>query len=463
LQTADSPWKDPLYKVQADDYAKMAAKLDDIIAAGGTVRHLVVVMQSPLQRYWSRYVVGASDELALDDTFGASRDASSFGTLMGYAPAWGMHIPVGFYILMYTQGDQGAKTAAMAWMLRHWRAMGNAPPRTIQFDADVASINAVARDAITRVLKETASMLASVAGVELVASGACATDDQRQCARVVLSALRCSDLKSAQADVAEAHAQLLSSSPYPSVPAAGALPMLAKHILEQPASQPVALGFASVLSDALIQAAKDTATLVGSLSSATVKCPRAAGVYRDALDSLVTVVRAGATTAGVSAALLRVHSAADDILKYDLRVRFSVLQSAILQPALDRIGPLLEPTDSFADWCSRLFGLHVRVCEFHVRKAWNENLAGHFCGDKPGKQAALDELREMSMCLTRGEFLRHWDAFRSKYAHKPALVASCSILGSIRRPHNLLACGKHTLVRFPTFSLTRQTQLRWVH
>lgn len=422
--SSSTPWRDPCYRVTAADYSAMADKLDTILAGGGIVEHLVVVAQSPLQRYWSQFVPGMVDELCLDDTFGASRDASSFGTLMGYAPAWGLHIPVGFYVLMYKQGDRDAKTTALVWLLRHWRAMGNEAPRTLTFDADVASINAVAEDTITRLLKETASMLASSAGRGLLAGAERATESQRVCAGVVLDSLRCMDLDAAQRTVAKAYDTLLESSPSPQSPSAGditALPMLAAHILQTPTTQPVAFGFARVLCDSLVSAAKQTARLVAERSKATVRCPQAAEAYCNALDDLVRSVRTGSSTA--ADALRAVHDAADAVLVYDLRVRFSDIQRHVLGSTHSRIAPILEPADSsFTNWCSRLFGLHVRVCEFHVRKAWNDNLAGHFSGDKARKQAALDALREMSMKLCTADFTRHWESFKTTYADKPALV-----------------------------------------
>lgn len=95
------PWADPLYEFTDADYDAMADRLRCVREAGGTVNHHVVLIQTPLQRYWMKVIAGVADVLVCDDTFNASRDDSSFGTLMGYAPKWGRHIPVAFFVLMY--------------------------------------------------------------------------------------------------------------------------------------------------------------------------------------------------------------------------------------------------------------------------------------------------------------------------------------------------------------------------
>lgn len=412
----------PLHLLDAADFEAMAATIEAVIAKGGPVDHLVLFAQAPIQKYWCKHIAGIADMVSGDDTFGASRDDSSFGTLMGYAPAWGLHVPVAFYVLMYKQGCDGEKTSALSWMMRQWREMGNASPRVWQFDGDAASVNAVTADTIHRMLTEIPAMLASSAASGLVSLAQGASEAQIACTSVLRDALRSDNIERAQIEVNDAYTKLLSSSP--SSPPDVSAPMLQSHLRETPAMQPLIAGIANAVLRTLVDAAKSTADLVGKTSKAATRAPEAAAQFSMALDELLRVVSVpGAESHGVSEALERTRTAANELLRYDLKVRWKVFETDVLEPAHARVQAFVDSSDSFGDWCLRLLSTKCRICEFHVRKAWNDNLSGHFSGDKAAKQAAMDELRALSMCRTIADRDTHWIAFKEKYAgNKPKLV-----------------------------------------
>jgi hypothetical protein len=427
-----------LHKYSPGQFKDVADRFDAFLdreADDKVVVHLVAMFQSPLQQYWVKHIKGVTDLVVIDDTFNASRLDASFGVFMGYAPVPGTHVPLACFVNMFEQkadiqqahpadkraGD-GNKRESMLFLFKSFRGLGNPQPLQLQVDGDAATISAVPRDLIARVLIDMPKFLRSSDGVALSTCAASATAEQTALATRLLNALQLSDARDTAAAL-EALAADLNELTLPEfASAAGAAQLsvpsfLAAHLTSDPNLARIIPGICKLVLGMLVRVVKDVVEVARPDDGKESERHRL-----QYLTEFTNAIDLNSPTASASASRIRAY--ATNLMagiKPSLRQRD--LEN-VLQRCSEQLLPLLNPTHSTGQWLRGLLGVLLRLCVFHVYKSWNESFQGYF-PNGASKHAWLADLRALGYAPTAAQFKLKLEDLQRKYnATKPLAVAS---------------------------------------
>jgi hypothetical protein len=413
----------------------MATRVQEVIDAGMQVIHLVALVQAPLQKAWS-HLPGCCRVLVFDDTFNASRIDMSLGAIMGYDPVSGKHLPLALVPLMYEQGVANSKTNALVWVQTAWRRLGNHPPKTWQFDCDMASINSTTLHTIGRALEEVPRFLISDDGRAMVAAcrNTLAEPELIGLARELVSLSNPTSNATFDSSVAALDSIMLASAQ-----------VLNQHI---ESGKPVVTVTATTMVSPALVAVPELAALADAVVGITLTnivdcCCLLASVIGAADRSIAEVANAANYAAKLRLLRKQVWLQVTPTAQESLQLQLAATELGVLGKSLVaavKVPPkssvveeicmsahkalqVLHPTSPVTLWIDGLFGVIVRLCDFHLKKAMKQHVTGHFTGQPDARKRFTADLMSMIHARTEVSFQRQWKALDDSWRPtKPQLM-----------------------------------------
>jgi hypothetical protein len=452
--------------VPAETFELMASQIQEVIDAGMQVIHLVALVQAPLQKEWSQ-LPGCCQVLVFDDTFNASRIDMSLGAIMGYDPVSGKHLPLALVPLMYEQGVPSSKTNALVWVQTTWRRLGNPPPKTWQFDCDMASINSTTLHTIRRALDEVPRFLLSEDGRMMMAASrnVVAVPKLNPLVHDVVALLDSGTnltfglVVDALQKIIQKSAEVLKQHRDAGRPVAIVTPlsMVSPSLAAVPELAALTDAVVGLNITNIVDTCCELATIVGAADRSIAEIKRAAD-YVAKLRMLNKHLWENAKpTADQN---LHWQRTAEELRNLGKTLVDNVkvppkagLVEAICLPAYGAL-QLLHPTSLVTAWIDGLFGVIVRLCDFHLKKAMKQHVTGHFTGQPEARKRFTAALMAMIHARTEESFQRQWKALEGAWRlSKPQLMEYLLSIWIKDGESKFMGLWEHYRRRYPHFLL----------
>jgi hypothetical protein len=136
---------------------------------GNMIRELVVFIQTPMQKAWCNERIGITDVIQFDDTQNITVWDMPMFVFLATDPQTMTEIPVAQGFVIYETKEKYSKTNCIYWLHEQWDRRGNPPIQTHMFDRDQSSFIAMRMLVANRFCREWETVT-NTYGVDTLAS-----------------------------------------------------------------------------------------------------------------------------------------------------------------------------------------------------------------------------------------------------------------------------------------------------
>jgi hypothetical protein len=344
---------------------------------GKRIKELVVFIQTPLQALWCKERIGLTDVIQFDDTQNLTVWDMPYFVFLATDPQTMAEIPVAQGFVIYETKERYSKTNCIRWLFEQWDRRGNPPIQTFMFDRDQSSFIACRILAVQHFIDDWHTICSTYGKDRLKYMSAIVPKSQKDAARTFLMSLRRPD----------------------NLP-----PEVSSHL---DADDDVEIPQEDIVPDAFPWISSTDADVILPMCSSLMPW---IAQKRELVPGVI---------AFFIEECLKLHDAVHRDVGPESKLSWAnwECKASLLRMLFSNAFVLQTPCSTLM---KRSICVRARLCLFHVKKAWAEQLFQKVGSVVPGAWKNMyEDLNKLLYTDSRQAFFKEWDEIKNKWTDIP--------------------------------------------